>query len=137
MKGPIITAVVYALAWAPSASAGNAGTHEALLVQVLIANTAGECPATLMAPGIEATCDQQLPVFKETLIKLGPLKTTSFQGMRSLKSGPAEVYRVSFEHGDMTWIINTQEDGRADVFWAPNEPTWNIGSFSRTAASDQ
>jgi hypothetical protein len=87
-------------------------------------------------PGIKADCDQQLPAFKETLIKLGPLKATNFQGMRTLKSGPAEVYKVTFEHGEMTWIINTQEDGRIRVLWAPNEPTWNIGSFSRTTASE-
>ena len=85
---------------------------------------------------MKADCDRQLPAFKATLIKLGPLKATNFQSMRSLESGPAEVYKVSFEHGDMTWIIGTQEDGRIRVLWAPNEPTWNIGSFSRATASD-
>jgi hypothetical protein len=76
-----------------------------------------------------------LPVFKETLVKLGSINAASFQGMRTIESGPAEVYKVSFEHGEMTWIINTQEDGRILVLWAPNEPTWDLGSFSRKSDS--
>jgi hypothetical protein len=119
---------------APAWAAAAGGTHEAILVRALIANAAGECPAALMAKDIKADCDQQLPAFKDTLIKLGQLKTTSFQGMRALKSGPAEVYKVTFEHGDMTWIINTQDDGKILVLWAPNEPNWDIGSFSRNTA---
>jgi hypothetical protein len=115
----------------PAWAAQAAGTHEDILVKALIANAAGECPASLMAKDIKAACDQQLPAFKETLIKLGQLKATSFQGMRALKSGPAEVYKVTFEHGDMTWIINTQDDGKILVLWAPNEPDWDVGSFSR------
>jgi hypothetical protein len=137
MKALIVTAIALVIAWGSPGWAGDAASHEAILVQTLIANAAGECPAALMAPGIQADCDQQLPAFKETLIKLGPLKATNFQGMRTLESGPAEVYNVTFEHGDMTWIINTQDDGRIQVLWAPNEPTWNLGSFSRTTAAQR
>jgi hypothetical protein len=90
-----------------------------------------------MAPGIKADCDQQLPAFKETLIKLGTLKAIDFQGTRALKVGPAEVYKVTFEHGDMTWIISTQEDGRINELSAPNGPEWSIGSFSRNTVSDK
>ena len=135
MKAPIFTPMVFILAlMTPAWAAAAAGTHEDILVRALIANATGECPATLMAKDIKADCDQQLPAFKETLIKLGQLKATSFQGMRALKSGPAEVYKVTFEHGDMTWIINTQDDGKILVLWAPNEPNWDIGSFSHSAA---
>jgi hypothetical protein len=135
MKALIFMPMAMILAFmAPGWAAAAGGTHEDILVKALIANAAGECPATLMAKDIKADCDRQLPVFKETLIKLGQLKATSFQGMRALKSGPAEVYRVTFEHGDMTWIIDTQDDGKILMLWAPNEPNWDIGSFSRSAA---
>jgi hypothetical protein len=135
VKALIFTPMVFILTLTtPMWAAAAAGAHEDMLVKVLIANAAGECPATLMAKDIKADCDQQLPVFKETLIKLGQLKATSFQGMRALKSGAAEVYKVTFEHGDMTWIINTQDDGKILVLWAPHEPDWDIGSFSRSTA---
>jgi hypothetical protein len=136
MKALIFTAIVHVIVAAPCAWASDAGNHEALLVQALFANAAGECPATLMASDIKAHCDQPLPMFKETLINLGTLRATTFQGMRALKSGPAEVYKVTFEHGDMAWIISTQEDGRIRVLWAPNGPEWNNGSFSRNNASE-
>jgi len=138
MKALIFTPMVCVLAlMTPAWAAAAAGTHEDILVEALIANAAGECPAALMANDIKAACDQQLPVFQETLIKLGQLKATSFQGMRALKSGPAEVYKVTFEHGDMTWIINTQDDGKILVLWAPNGPNWDIGSFSRSIAASE
>jgi hypothetical protein len=135
VKALIFTPMVFILTlMTPTWAVAAAGTHEDILVKVLIANAAGECPATLMAKDIKADCDQQLPVFKETLVKLGRLKATSFQGMRTLKSGPAEVYKVTFEHGDMTWTINTQDDGKILVLWAAHEPDWDVGSFSRNAA---
>jgi hypothetical protein len=31
----------------------------------------------------------------------------------------------------MTWIVDTRHDGKLRVMWAPNEPHWDIGSFSR------
>jgi hypothetical protein len=112
-----------------------AGSHENLLVQALLANAAGECPSSLMADDIKAACDQQLPTFNDTLTQLGSIKTTSFQGMRTLKSGPAEVYKVIFVHGEMTWIINTQADGKILVLWAPDPPNWAIGSYSKNTAA--
>jgi len=135
MKALFLAAIVHGVAWSPSVLAGDAGSHEALLVQALFANAAGECPAILMANDMKADCDRQLPAFKETLVKLGALRATSFQGTRALESGPAEVYRVSFEHGDMIWMIGTQDDGKIRVLWAPNAPEWNIGSFSRSNES--
>lgn len=135
MKTLIYAALVYVLASRPDAWSSDAG--EDLLLHALIANAAGECPATLMAPSIKADCDRQLPAFRETLVKLGTPRATSFQGTRELKGGPAEVYKVTFEHGDMTWIIRTQEDGRLQLLWAPNGPEWNVGSFSRYHAPQQ
>jgi hypothetical protein len=135
MKALIFTPMVLILALiTPAWAAAAVGTHEDILVKALIANAAGECPASLMAKDIKADCDQQLPLFKETLIKLGQLKATNFQGMRALKAALQKSIKVTFEHGDMTWIINTQDDGKILVLWAPNKPNWDIGSFSRSTA---
>jgi hypothetical protein len=128
MKAPIFAMMVCGFALATPGWSAVGGRHEEILVRALIANAAGDCPEQLMAQDIKADCDQQLPGFRETLVKLGQLRATSFQGMRALKTGPAEVYKVTFEHGDMTWIINTQDDGKILVLWAPHEPNWDIGS---------
>jgi hypothetical protein len=118
------------------ALASAAGDHEDLLVKALLANAAGECPASIMTADMKAACDQQLPTFRDTLTRLGSIKATSFQGMSTLKNGPAEVYRVTFVHGEMTWIIDTQGDGKIRVLWAPNPPNWDIGSYSSGSAAE-
>lgn len=115
------------------ASAG--GSHEDLLVKALMANATGKCPASFMAADVKARCDQQLPTFLDTLTRLGSIKMTTFQSMRTLESGPAEVYKVTFMHGEMTWLISTQADGKIFVLWAPDPPNWDIGSFSRSDAA--
>jgi hypothetical protein len=110
------------------------GKYEGLLLQALMANAAGECPASLMREELKNSCDSQLPDLKEKFAKLGAFKEISFQSTRPLDGGPAEVYKVSFEHGEWIWVLNAQSDGK--MFWAfaPNPPTWDIGSFSRKVA---
>src|ERR1700761_5091262 len=102
--------------------AGTGGQNEGLLIRALLANAEGNCPAELMGAGIKADCERQLPQFRATLTRLGPIKSTRFQGVRTLETGSAEVYQVAFQHGEMVWLINTQDDGRIQVLWAPNEP---------------
>jgi hypothetical protein len=119
------------------ALAGPSGSFEGLLVKAILANAAGECPASLMASNLKAACDQNLPTFIDTLTRLGPIKTTSFEGMRTLPSGPAEVYKVTFVHGEMTFIINTQGDGKALNLLAPDPPNWDISSYSSSSTAAQ
>jgi hypothetical protein len=108
--------------------AGGPESYEDLLVQALLANAAGECPASLMAPNLKAACDRDLPRFIHTLNRLGALKSTAFQGMRNLPSGPAEVYKVTFVHGEMTFTINAQDDGKAVNLLTLGPPRWEIDS---------
>ena len=107
------------------------GKYEGLLLQVLMANAAGECPAALMRDELRKSCESQLPDIKDKLAKLGPIKGISFQTTRPSEGGPAEVYKVTFEHGDWTWALNAGSDGK--MFWAFSlgQPNWDIGSFSR------
>lgn len=127
---PRIAATVGGIVFAASAFAAG-GKYEDLLLQALMANAAGECPASLMRDELKKSCDSQLPELKDELTKLGAFKEISFQSTRPLDGGPAEVYKVSFEHGDWIWVLNAQNDGK--MFWAfaPNPPTWDIASYSR------
>jgi hypothetical protein len=131
----VISLMVSILGLTTPALAGAAGSYEGLLVKAILANAAGECPASLMDPVLKAACDQNLPTFIDTLTRLGPIKTTSFEGMRSIPSGPAEIYKVTFAHGDLTWIINTQGDGKILNLLAPDPPNWDNGSHSSSTAA--
>jgi hypothetical protein len=128
-----IAATAGAIVLASSVFAAG-GKYEGLLLQVLMANAAGECPASLMRDELKKSCDSQLPDLKDTFHKLGALKSVSFQSMRPLEGGPAEVYKVNFEHGDWTWVLNAGSDGKE--FWAFSlgQPHWDIGSYSRKVA---
>jgi hypothetical protein len=128
-----IAATAGAIVLASSVFAAG-GKYEGLLLQVLLANAAGECPASLMRDELKESCDSQLPELKNTFSKLGELKSISFQSMRPLEGGPAEVYKVTFEHGDWTWVLNTGSDGKMFLAFSLGHPDWDIGSYSRKVA---
>ena len=123
-----IAATAGLIVWASCAEAAE-GKYEGLLLQVLMANAAGECPASLMGEELKRSCDAQLPDLKDKLAKLGALKGVSFQSTRPSDSGLAEVYKVSFEHGEWIWVLAAQSDGRMYWAFAPSPPTWQIGSY--------
>jgi hypothetical protein len=99
-------------------------TTEGLLVAALEANAAGQCPASLMAFVLQSECERNLPTLSALLKRLGPIQSVDFQGTDSLPNGPAEVFKVTFANGDMTFIINTQDDGRAMSLVSPDPPHW-------------
>jgi hypothetical protein len=117
-----------------SSAFADGGRYGGLLLQVLMANAAGECPVSLMRDELKESCDSQLPDLKDKFAKLGPFKGIRLQSTRQVDGGPAEVYKVSFEHGDWIWVLNTQSDGKIFSAFAPNPPTWDIGSYSRKVA---
>jgi hypothetical protein len=100
-------------------------TTESLLIATLQANASGECPDALMAAALKAECEQNLPTFVDILKRLGSIQAAQFQGTETIPSGPAEIYKVTFANGDMTFIINTLDDGRAMTLIAPDPPHWN------------
>jgi hypothetical protein len=109
-------------------SADSAGKYEDPLIQAMMAEAVGKCPASLMADVIKEACDQQMPDLKSVFARLGTLKKVSYQGTKSLRSGPAENYKVNFDHGDWFWMIQIQTDGKISVLWAPEGPIWDMGS---------
>jgi hypothetical protein len=127
-----IAAAAGAIALASSAFAAE-GKYEGLLLQALMANAEGECPAAVMRDVIKKSCESQLPALKDTFSKLGAFKEITFQSTRVLDGGPGEVYKVSFTHGEWIWVLNAR-DGK--IYWgfAPDPPTWDIGSYSRKPA---
>jgi hypothetical protein len=101
-----IAAAAGGIALVASAYAAG-GKYEGLLLQALMASAAGECPASLMRDELKQSCDSQLPDLKDKFARLGAFKGITFQSTRPLDGGPAEVYKVSFEHGEWIWVLNS------------------------------
>lgn len=100
-------------------AAQDDGVLQDLLVQALSASANGECPSSIMAPMLRGTCQQQMPHLEQNLSRLGPIQEAHFMGMQETQMGPAEVYQVEFQRGNMMWMINTAPDGKIMVLWSP------------------
>lgn len=109
---------VLALTTTLALAQSNGGTYKNLLVRALEAAAGGNCPDDIMSPLLQDTCERQMPQMANTLDGLGKIKDTVFKGNQQTPSGPAEVYRVRFERGTMTWVINTGSDGKIVVLWS-------------------
>jgi hypothetical protein len=93
--------------------------HDGLLKQVLSESAKGNCPQSLMSPLLRVTCLSQMPRMGQVLAAKGSIEKTEFMGMQATQMGPAEVYKVTFSAGTMTWMINTGPDGKIVVLWSP------------------
>jgi hypothetical protein len=116
----IVAAAIAAalIAFPGCAFAADGGKNGALLTQVLMASAQGECPTGLMAPTLVGACRQQMPGMGQRLLSLGAIQSAEFLGTQQTQMGPAEVYLVTFQSGKMTWMINTQPDGKILVLWS-------------------
>lgn len=88
------------------------------LIEALKASADGECPAQLMSPMLQDTCERQMPNLAQALKQRGKITGASFRGTQQGGAGEAEVYRVNFEAGSMTWMISTGTDGKINVLWS-------------------
>jgi len=96
------------------------GQHRAKVIETLKAVAGGSCPENLMSPLLLDQCEQQLPRMQEALRRLGTIKDAQFRGVEPLQGGiEAEVYRVIFENGQMTWLAATGPNGKLNVLYAP------------------
>ena len=100
-------------------AASSEGQYKDLLIRVLTANARGECPGDLMSVLLQDACERQMPNMKPQFDRLGKLQSARYRGIQQSQGGPAEVYRVSFENGEMTWMINTGPDGKILVLFSP------------------
>jgi len=102
-------------------AAQQSGQNQQLLVQALEASAQGECPESIMSPLLVDACEQQMPTLGSSLAQLGEIRDTKYRGVQQTQAGPAEVYRVVFQNGQMTWMINTGSDGKIVVLWSPGK----------------
>lgn len=94
------------------------GNNSELLKRALAASAKGQCPPDLMSPMLQGACEQQMPGMGNNLAARGPITGTEFIGIQQTPTGPAEVYRVRFEHGPMMWMISTGPDGKIVILWS-------------------
>ena len=96
------------------------GRLKTKVVDALKAVAAGTCPEKLMNAVLLDACEQHLDRMKSRLRELGPIKEAKFRGLEPLPNGgEAEVYRVVFESGEMTWMAQVGPNGKLSVFWSP------------------
>jgi len=100
----------------PIAAAAQSGNDEAILRQVIKANSEGTCPDTLMAPYLRGMCLQNMPAIGQQLSALGAIQRVDYLGSQSFPNfGPCEIYRVTFDKGSLIWTINLGSDGKIAV----------------------
>lgn len=99
-------------------SAQDGGQYKDLLIRALTASASGICPEDIMSAMLQDACEQQMPKLATALKQRGKIRGATFRGMQQSNAGPAEVYRVQFDQGMMTWMINTGPDGKIVVLWS-------------------
>jgi len=95
------------------------GQHAQLLKTALTASAKGECPGNIMSALLKSACEQQQPGMGQSLAQRGSITGTEYVGLQQTQMGPAEVYKVKFQQGILTWMINTGPDGKIVVLWSP------------------
>ncbi len=108
-----------------TSAVGGESQCEGMLLQALIANAEGECPAAVLDDKMKTACEMQQPGIKKLLVKLGPLKSVEFEGIVSgTYTRHSEKYKVSFEHGDWIWFVEPGCDNKIHWANAPFQPEW-------------
>jgi hypothetical protein len=92
---------------------------ESLLRKTLNAVQAGSPNYSDMEPITADQVEASLSAVRQRLNAMGSIKSIEFRGMQSTPGGPAEAYRVRFENGQMTWLINLAPTKKIGVIWTP------------------
>lgn len=122
-KWYLAACIVMAVSWMqPAAMAqtdSGGGKLKDKVIAALQSTAAGTCPEKLMAVLLLDQCEQQLERMQSALSSLGPIKEARYRGIEKLPNGiDAEVYRVVFTRGSMTWIAAAGPDGKLSVLWS-------------------
>lgn len=104
---------------AASAFAQSDGQYRKQLLDALGEAAKGRCSERLMSPMLQDTCEKQMPAMGTALRSKGTILGATYRGQQQVPGGMAEVYRVKFDQGDMTWMINLQSDGKIFTLWSP------------------
>lgn len=121
LAGLMSISIAAGVALTSSAHAQENGVNESLLRRSLEAIATGECPSSLLAPMLRGACQGQMPAAASNLARKGKIKQVEYEGMEQSMNGPAEVYRVIYEHGEQMWMIKAAPDGKAQVLWSPTQ----------------
>jgi hypothetical protein len=98
------------------AQAQSAGPSRQKVIDALTAVAGGSCPERLMNATLLDACEQQLERMQAALQRLGSIKEARYRGKEPLPNGvEAEVYRVVFENGQMTWIAALGPNGKLSL----------------------
>lgn len=116
----IFMAVVSIQTSALAQSDSDSGKLKDKVIAALQSTAAGTCPEKLMAVLLLDQCEQQLERMQPALSRLGAIKEARYRGIERFPNGvEAEVYRVVFERGSMTWTAAAGPDGKLSVLWSP------------------
>jgi hypothetical protein len=98
----------------------DSGKLKDKVVAALKSVAGGTCPGDLMAILLLDQCEQQLERMQQALSSLGPIQEARYRGIEQLPNGiEAEVYRVVFTRGSMTWMAAAGPNGKLSVLWSP------------------
>lgn len=105
---------------AGTALAQNAAPQlESLLRKTLNAVQSGSPNYSDMEPMLADQVEQQLAPMRQRFAALGSIRAIEFRGIQSTASGPAEYYRVRFDNGQMSWMINIAPSKKIGILWSP------------------
>jgi hypothetical protein len=114
--------IVMVLALMPAATAQSnqeGGKLKDKVVAALKSTAAGTCPEELMNAMLLDQCEQQLERMKQHLSSLGPIEEARYRGIEQFPNGTeAEVYRVVFSRGSMTWMAAAGPNGKLSALWS-------------------
>jgi hypothetical protein len=128
MLTTVATAIV-AVGTIATATAGAAPQWQALLVAAIESSAAGECPAELMEDSLRAKCIQdQAAAFPELFAQMGRVRAADFVKVEPSRGGDVEIYRVTFERGEMTGYITAAADGKKITMLWLSDPVPNTSN---------
>ena len=96
------------------------GQHRTKVMEALTGIGNGSCLERLMGAIVLDQCEQQLTRMREAMRRLGPIRELRYRGTDTMPTGiEVEVYRITFENGQMTWMAATGPNGKLSVLWSP------------------
>ena len=70
----------------------------------------------MTADGVE----RSLGPTRAYLSRMGAIQKIEYRGIQDLPLGKAEYYHVTFENGEMSWMIDVNASRKIDILWSPN-----------------
>jgi len=85
------------------------------------AGAKGDCPTDLMEQGLLDACRQHIAVIGPQVAANGKIIKLDFLGWQSSIGNPAELWRVTYEHGTQIWSIDVWLDGKIHYMFSRDD----------------